>query len=65
MTRSDDMSNLSGYSEPHFMKVRIAVGAQYRMFTLCFSMISHQRPLCGVSGVPSYITDVVPLASGP
>ncbi len=27
-TRSDDRSCLSGYSRPHFMKVRIAVGAQ-------------------------------------
>ncbi len=26
-TRIEDMSNLAGMSEPHFMKVRIAVGA--------------------------------------
>src|SRR3954451_1684112 len=44
-SRSDERSNFSGISEPHFMKVRIAVGAQYRMFTLYFSMISHHRPL--------------------
>ena len=63
--RSEDMSKFSGISEPHFMKVRIAVGAQYKIVTRYFSMISHQRPLCGVSGVPSYITDVAPFASGP
>src|SRR5919202_4891714 len=28
-------------------------------------MISHQRPWCGVFGVPSYMTHVAPLASGP
>src|SRR5437773_2820115 len=29
--RSDDMSCLAGYSAPHFMNVRIAVGAQSRI----------------------------------
>src|SRR5277367_1894105 len=29
--RSDDRSWRAGYSEPHFMKVRIAVGAVYRI----------------------------------
>jgi hypothetical protein len=33
--------------------------------TLYFCTISHHRPRCGVSGVPSYITLVAPLASGP
>ena len=32
-TRSDDMSWRSGNSVPHFMKVRMAVGAQYRIVT--------------------------------
>src|SRR6478736_1599659 len=54
--RSEDRSKPDGISDPHFMNVRIAVGAQYRMLTRYFSMISHHRPLCGVSGVPSYIT---------
>src|SRR5919197_6672772 len=54
------MSCFWGYSGPHFMKVRIAVGAQYRIETLYFSMIAHQRSLSGKSGVPSYITPVVP-----
>ena len=43
----------------------MAVGAQYKIVTPYFAMISHQRPLCGVSGVPSYMTDVTPLESGP
>src|SRR6266550_3138815 len=62
--RSEDMLCLPGYSEPHFMNVRIAVGAQYRIETLYFSMIDHQRSLSGKSGVPSYMTPVVPLARG-
>ncbi len=63
--RIEDRSNCSGISLPHFMNVRIAVGAVYSNVTPYFSTISHQRPLCGVSGVPSYITCVAPLASGP
>src|SRR5690554_5686716 len=51
--RSELRSNFAGIDSPHFMKVRIAVGAVYRMVTLYFSMISHQRPSCGVLGVPS------------
>src|SRR6266513_2216817 len=62
--RSDDMSCFLGYSAPHFMNVRIAVGAQYRIETLYFSMIDHQRSLSGKSGVPSYMTPVVPFARG-
>ncbi len=60
-----DRSCSSGICSPHFMKVRIAVGAAYSVVTPYLAMISHQRPLCGVSGVPSYITWVAPLASGP
>src|SRR5699024_3605787 len=55
-TRSEDRSYSAGISSPHFMKVRIAVGAAYSVVTLCFCTISQNRPLCGVSGVPSYIT---------
>src|SRR4029079_6663690 len=65
MTRSELMSYFAGISAPHFMKVRIAVGAQYRIVALWSETISPHRPLCGVSGVPSYISDVAPLASGP
>src|SRR6476620_4416565 len=63
-TRMEDRSDLAGISLPHFMKVRMAVGAVYRMETLYFSTISHQRPWCGESGVPSYITWVAPFRSG-
>src|SRR2546425_6833684 len=62
--RSELMLCLAGYSAPHFMNVRIAVGAQYRIETLYFSMIDHQRSLSGKSRVPSYMTPVVPFASG-
>ena len=47
------------------MNARMAVGAQYRMLTLYFSMIDHQRSGSGNWGAPSYMTLVVPLASGP
>src|SRR5437588_7022786 len=46
-TRRVDMSWASGNCVPHFMKVRMAVGAQYRMVTPYFSMIDHQRSLSG------------------
>src|SRR5690606_20304659 len=49
-SRSELRSNCAGMASPHFMNVRIAVGAVYRMLTLYFSMISHQRPSCGVLG---------------
>src|SRR3954454_16883537 len=63
--RSFDRSWDSGNSVPHFMNVRMAVGAVYRMVTPYFSATAHSRSLPGVSGVPSYITDVAPLVSGP
>jgi hypothetical protein len=63
-TRREVRSYLSGICRPHFMNVRIAVGAVYRMVTLYFSMSSHQRPWWGESGVPSYMTWVAPLMSG-
>src|SRR5213083_2495185 len=62
--RSDDMLCFAGYSAPHFMNVRIAVGAQSRIENQSFALIVHQRSLSGKSGVPSYMTPVVPLASG-
>src|SRR5690625_24482 len=63
--RSEERSYSAGMSRPHRMKVRILVGAQYSTVTPYFCTISHQRPRCGVSGVPSYSTEVVALASGP
>src|SRR5688500_7523446 len=63
--RSEDRSKPAGTSSPHFMKVRMVVGAVYRIVTLYSWTISHHRPRCGVSGVPSYMTEVVRLANGP
>src|ERR1700730_3917395 len=64
-TRRLVRSCLAGYSLPHFMNVRMAVGAVYRMLTPYFSTIEQKRSLSGKSGEPSYITHVAPLASGP
>src|SRR4051812_16026818 len=64
-SRNDESSNFAGMSSPHFMNVRIAVGAVYSSVTRYFSMISHHRPWWGVSGVPSYMTCVAPFDIGP
>src|SRR5918912_4269235 len=40
-SRSDDRSCLFGYSSPHLMQARIAVGAVYMMVTPYCSTISH------------------------
>src|SRR4051794_1655003 len=42
-TRRVDRSWRAGSWAPHFMKVRMAVGAAYRMVTPYFSTIDHQR----------------------
>src|SRR4051794_27374909 len=63
--RNDDRSCFSGSCVPHFMYVRMAVGAVYRIVALYFSMIDQMRSRLGVSGVPSYMIDVAPLVSGP
>src|ERR1700692_2791140 len=44
-SRSDEMSCICGNSSPHFMNVRMVVGAVYRIVTLYFSTIDHQRSL--------------------
>ena len=54
--RSEDKLCALGNSSPHFIQVRIRVGAVYKIVTPYFATISNIRPLCGVSGVPSYIT---------
>ena len=64
-SRSEDRSCACGMSSPHFMNVRIVVGAVYRIVILYFSIISHQRCSFGVFGVPSYMNDVARFASGP
>src|SRR4051794_32141024 len=52
-SRSFERSWDSGNSVPHFMNVRMAVGAVYRIVTPYFSATAHKRSLPGVSGVPS------------
>ncbi|CAB4724941.1 unannotated protein [freshwater metagenome] len=63
--RSDSKLCACGNSSPHFIHVRINVGAVYKIVTPYLATSSKMRPLCGVSGVPSYITCVAPLISGP
>src|SRR5437588_6672060 len=64
-SRSEDRSCFAGYSGPHRVNARIAVGAVYKMVALRFSTIDHSRSLSGQSGAPSYRMLVVWLASGP
>src|SRR5699024_12717102 len=64
ITRSEDRSYSPGMSAPHFIIVRMAVGAVYRIVTPYFCTISHQRPLCGPSGVPAYTSRVAPVTGG-
>src|SRR5579864_7128709 len=45
--RSDDRSCFCGYCSPHFMNVRIAVGAVYKIETLYRSIIAQSRSLSG------------------
>src|SRR5690606_20391116 len=52
-------------SSPAAISERIAVGAVYKMFTLCLSTISHIRPASGQLGIPSNMTDVAPCDKGP
>ena len=51
--------------EEHLDELRIAVGAVYRIFTLCLSTISQKRPASGQVGIPSNIREVAPAQSGP
>src|SRR5262249_56176968 len=64
-SRSDERSCLRGYSSPHRIIERIAVGAVYRIETWYFSTIAQKRSLSGQSGAPSYIRQVAPAATGP
>src|SRR5579875_2114925 len=64
-SRSEDRSCPAGTSLPHFMNVRMVVGAVYKIVILYFSIISNQRCSFGVLGVPSYMNDVARFASGP
>src|SRR5690606_29933310 len=53
-------SLLSMYSSPAAIKERMAVGAVYKIFTLCFATTSHNRPASGQVGIPSNIKEVAP-----
>src|SRR5438874_12538343 len=57
-SRSEDRSCAPGISGPHFMNVRIVVGAVYRIEILYFSIMLHQRCSSGLFGTPSYLNDV-------
>ncbi len=52
-TRRLDRSWAAGCSSPHFMKVRMAVGAVYICVTPYRSTIDQSRSRSGLSGVPS------------
>src|SRR5262245_59931481 len=52
-------------SNPKPIKERMAVGAVYRIFTLCLSTISQNLPASGQVGIPSNNNVVAPALSGP
>src|SRR5947209_1463813 len=62
ISRSEDRSCAFGMSAPHFMNVRIVVGAVYRIEILYFSIMLHQRCSSGLFGTPSYMNDVARFA---
>src|SRR5437588_8032989 len=64
-SRNDDRSWAFGMSSPHFMNVRMVVGAVYRIEISYFSIMFHQRCSSGLFGTPSYMNDVARLAKGP
>ena len=59
------MANDRGPSCPQCISARMAVGAVYSEFTLCFSTISQNRLGVGCVGIPSNITVVLPSSKGP
>src|ERR1700754_88369 len=52
-------------SSPKPIRLRMAVGAVYRIFTLNLSTTSQKRPASGQVGIPSKITVVAPALRGP
>src|SRR6478736_5238971 len=50
---------------PKPMRLRMAVGAVYKIFTLCLSTISQNLPASGQVGIPSNINEVPPADNGP
>src|SRR5579871_1157939 len=62
---NDDKSFPFKGSNPNPIKLLIAVGAVYKIFTLCFATISQKRPASGHVGTPSNINEVAPALNGP
>src|ERR1700739_3456223 len=62
---SELRSLLSTKPRPKLISERIAVGAEYKILTLCVSTTSQQRPSSGQVGMPSNISVVAPCESGP
>src|SRR5256886_2547496 len=60
-----DRSCRFGYSSPHRMNARIAVGAVYRIVMSYSSIIRQNRSGSGQSGAPSYMKTLAPFARGP
>ena len=52
-------------SVPNPIKLRIAVGAVYKISTLCLATISQNLPASGHVGTPSNIKEVAPALKGP
>src|SRR5262245_31982208 len=59
-SRSESSEYFVTCSSPQRMKVRIAVGAVYRMVTWYLSMMRQKRSTSGKFGAPSYMTLVAP-----
>src|SRR6476620_4654780 len=64
-TFKDERSFPSSGCKPKPIKLLIAVGAVYIIFTLYLSTISQKRPASGHVGIPSNIKDVAPALRGP
>src|SRR3954453_21030884 len=62
--REDKSLPWSG-SSPKLIKLRMAVGAVYKIFTLNLSTISQNLPASGHVGMPSNIIEVAPALNGP
>src|SRR5207342_2641162 len=64
-TCSEERSLPSKGFSPKPIKLLMAVGAVYKIFTLYLSIISQNLPASGQVGMPSNIMEVAPAASGP
>src|SRR5580704_9755744 len=61
----DDRSFPNMGSNPNPIRLLIAVGAVYKILTLCFATISQNLPASGQVGIPSNIREVAPALNGP